>query len=348
MSYTNLDPFNHGTTTVTYDDVPAEEAENLKEIVGQWGIIADSVQWLSAGAEKASNNFRVDGDKGSFLLKRSHVGDGVKQGIIHSVLDYLVEEGLPVTAPLKMRDDSTFCVQGDSIYVVYDFIDGEHFDGSRYELGMVGYELARIHKGMAEMPYVDDVRRISTPLISHNLTLLEDIFSKVTPGTEFDNYVLSVRDEVLDASRRVAEVDFSGLPMQIIHYDLHPHNLLFRKINPDLEAFFDFDIMRYSQRIRDVAFAMHRFARTFGSQTERQQDVNVDVRDRAELFVNSYTSVEELTDNERKAIPLAVQDEALVRVGIILDGHYNKGRDTWTFDLEKQIETMREGSWFEF
>jgi len=51
---------------------------------------------------------------------------------------------------------------------------------------------------------------------------------------------------------------------------------------------------------------------------------------------------------EIKALPLAIQDEALRRVITILGNHYLRNNTAWSFDLPKQVTTLREGAIFSF
>ena len=162
--------------------------------------------------------------------------------------------------------------------------------------------------------------------------------------TDFDAYVLNFIEEVNEISREIQEINNLNLPFQVIHYDLHPHNVLFNRNSEEISALLDFDPLRYSQRIRDVGFGMHRFSRTFGLKTEGKNDLNADIRERAEDFLQQYLTENQLEDQEVKAIPLLIQDEALRRVTNILFSHYIKKDTTWSFDLSKQVTLLREGT----
>nr|MCK4929878.1 hypothetical protein [Nanoarchaeota archaeon] len=109
-----------------------------------------------------------------------------------------------------------------------------------------------------------------------------------------------------------------------------------------------FDSVCYSQRARDFGFAMHRMARTYGKQTEKKNDIGTDIKHRAQIFLEEYLKHNLLTDEEIKALPWVIQDEALSRVINVLGEHYLLNDQTWSFDLPKQVTTLREGLLFDF
>lgn len=352
VMYTNLNPFNHGTATISYSIMPEEESSPLRKILqDSWGIDEAKIRRLSAGAEKSSNNFRVDAASGIYLLKHSHINEPDKQDLVNRCISYLKEKGIQVPTIIPAQKEETFIVKEGSVFCLYCFVEGENFDGSKEELQNAASEIGRLHKALALIPYTQELKKISGTIVRHDRELLEKvIFAANASGgkTEFDDYALSILDEVNEVSRVIIAAEIEKLPFQIIHYDLHPHNVLFDGNSKELLALLDFDSLLYSQRVRDVSFAMHRFARTCGEKTERKQDTGVDVRERAKSFLERYLAENEITSEEIKLLPLVIQDEAIKRVTNILRNYYLLGDTTWSFDLPKQVTTLREGGYFLF
>ena len=162
--------------------------------------------------------------------------------------------------------------------------------------------------------------------------------------SDFNRYANGLIDELYEALRATTDKGVYTLPLQAVHLDLHPHNMIFDPAMSEPLAFLNFNPMGYSQRVRVVGFAMHRVARTYGEKTEGKKDSGVDIRVRAKLFPETYTNENPLTDEEIQALPIIIQEAALRRITIILGNHYLSGDETFNFDLEKQITILREGS----
>ena len=90
---------------------------------------------------------------------------------------------------------------------------------------------------------------------------------------------------------------------------------------------------------------MHRFARTFGKKTEKQNDIGNTINERARIFLETYSETGQLTQAEIAAIPLVLQDEASRRILHILDGAL-KNNTEWLFDLPKQLILLKEAELF--
>src|SRR3989338_877310 len=179
MKYTSPDPFNHGTTTITYNPVTETEVENLSSVVKRgWGVDTDSIQELSAGTDKNSNNFRIDSSSGSYVLKWSHIGDPAVRKLVNQVIAYNGSKEIHVSTPIPTASDLTsFSSNHQGLFCLYRFISGEHFDGSRAELVNMAQEVAYLHKALETMPaYLQyDVRRLKKPLVKHDRELFERI-----------------------------------------------------------------------------------------------------------------------------------------------------------------------------
>lgn len=353
ISRTDFDPFNHGVVNPSYRDVDDQQYRELSAVLNKGWKFKNikKIEQACEGAEKSSNNYRIIFESTPFLLKHSHINDPITQDLVNKCLIYCGNKGIPVAHLIPTVNKDNHFVDKSGIYCLYDFIDGEHFDGSRIEMEEAAATLAKIHIAFKNIPYKKEILSIKGKLVKHDRKELKKIIKiiKSSSGkTDFDKDVVNALDEINEISNKIFLSQIALLPFQIIHYDVHPHNMMFDKKDKKLLAYLDFDPIIYSQKIRDVGFAMHRLARTYGKHTERQIDIGVDIRDRAKLFLEAYQRVNKLTDVEIKNIPLIIQDEALKRIINILASRYLKKDPTWSFDLAKQITILREGSLFDF
>lgn len=342
---TDLNSFNHGTTSISYENIIGEPLSTLKRLLQKgWGIIPKKISQV---VEKIfySNNFKVETDEGTFLLKKSK-NSPQTQPLVDAATRFCENQGIPVTHIQNASDSNTFIVYDNQVYRLDKFIEGEHFDGSRRELIEVASQLPRFFHILSKLPIQlqENMKEDNRTLIHHDWDQLEALLTDQEALKS--NY--SVHDEEIKLIRHFSQLISSmserlkSLPIDIIHRDLHPHNLLFNKKNHILLAFLDLDALLISQRIRGIAFAMHRLARTFGQNTEKKQDLGSDLRERMELFLNTYLdSGGELTDEEINLIPYVLLDHTLYAIAQILL-HTSEGSKEWPKDLGKQIEMLRE------
>ncbi|GEM_PF-2703980 len=380
ISRTRFDPFNHGTTTIEHRVVSPEVHSRLSRVLyDHWHLRATDIQQTSSSAEITSNNFRVvDSSNLKGNLKLSKINDPETQAVVNAIVQYCFFMELPVPTLIRTQNKKTYVVDGKDVFVLHYFIGGTHFDGSREELIFTAQGMARLHHvfntmpiGLVESDQCD--RRVLTASsrdIAHSVTspqipqfvdekkgnfahdrnefeaLMRTVRGRGT-RTEFDAEVLSILDEVNDASRLVCGVQLDQLPTQPIHSDLHPHHVIFDPKTKELLVILDFDHVHFSQRARDIGWTMHRFARTYGAQTEMNLDNGADILDRARLFLEMYSRINQIGDSEVRAIPLLLADEAIRRVMIILRLNYIDGNPAWNFDLAKQVTMLREAALFE-
>lgn len=352
-STTDFDPFNHGTTTIRLADSFLEENRRLSGVLKHgWGLKSlETVEEIYEGPKK-SNNYKVKTPHGNFLLKRSHITDVDKQKLVNRSLSYCCANGILVPSPIPGSNKETYHTENGEIFCLYPFLEGsELFDGSKEELVRTAQEFGKLHRVLASIPYAQLLTRENGQQIIHDRQKLERIAQKIRlrkEETEFDDQASSILEEILDTSERISSGGITRLPTQIVHADFHPHNVLFNASTKKLVSLLDFDNLSLSQRARDMGFGMHRFSRTYGERTERKNDCGTDIRERAKLFLEEYTSVNPLTDTEIIAIAPLLEDEALGRILTVLGLHYLDGNTEWDFDLEKQVTTLREAQLFKF
>lgn len=350
--YTNPEPFNHGTASINYLEVPISVREQLSDMLKKgWSVDGiSSIGQAYSQAEISSNNFRVISDSGNYLLKLSNINSPANQEIVTGSILFCKENGVLVPTVIPTPDGSKFSVVDGKVFCLFDFIDGEHFDGSQVELLDVASQLPKFNEVLAAVPLEESIQRSKGTIVQHDWQTLGRIIQMVRTNrkiSRFDQEVSEIADEVEKESNSLRSGRVGDLPFQVVHTDLHPHNLLFDKKTKKLMAFIDFDSLEFTQRIRSVAFAMHRVARTFGNLTERKSDSGADMGERAKLFIDHYAEVGGLNSEEIGAIPMIVKDEALRRVVIVLNEHYLKGHSQSDYDFRKQLVTLREAKFFE-
>ena len=137
-------------------------------------------------------------------------------------------------------------------------------------------------------------------------------------------------------------MDAIKLPKQIGHFDFNPHNLIYNPKNYRIIALLDFDLIRVSQRARDIALGMHKISRVFGNKTERKNDVGGSIPNRTQIFLNGYNKIVKLTKKEESAIPDLIIDEGIRKIIYLLKKSYLDNDSIIKYEINKQITLINE------
>ncbi len=353
ISATVFNPFNHGTSSITYRPVNQSTYDTLSRILLQgWKISNISeILWHDVGPKINSNNFKITVGNKRFLLKISHIKDPELQMLINKCLQFCERNEASTAHLILTSSGSSFLINSDNFFCLYDFVNGDNFDGSQKEFQSAAEHIAKLISVLEFLPYKQEIKR-SAQYFYHDTGALCSVVQKALKsrsGTSVDKLIKTYSSEILDSSKDVILIMMkldSNLPKQVVHGDLHPHNMLFDRKSKELLAFLDFDVLKYTQRVRAVAFAIHRLARTYGIYTEKQNDIGNSIQGRIKLFLDVYCKNALLKDEELKVLKIILQDEALNYIEKILHWHYIEGKTDWSFDLEKRITTLLEAKYF--
>jgi Ser/Thr protein kinase RdoA (MazF antagonist) len=195
----------------------------------------------SVGAfELNSRNFRIKAERGAYLLKLTPTGQqGALSGTSAERLVWLKGQGLPVVPPVTLNgaEPAVFeanWLPGSHNISLFDFVEGEYFSGNRPQIFPLAQQIGRLFVVLARLP-----DHLSDTSERHYLTgddkRVFDAFqvNRGLPVRWFDAEIASglehSRHEVVSVWRSLADSDQAIFSMrrQVVHMDLHPHNLLF-------------------------------------------------------------------------------------------------------------------------
>jgi Ser/Thr protein kinase RdoA (MazF antagonist) len=349
--YTSFTQFNYRTTTVPFAKVSPRKKEFLKKVLRNgWEMDAsDRMLRIAAGWGAATKNYRAESGGRAYLLKEGHPSSPTLRDLSNQFLYFCEMEGAKVPHVLLTTRGLTY-YGVKCIISLYDFIEGEHFDGGRGELREVATRLAQLDKILANAPLGAQLlqERSTRKYNDHKnaKSFFWGIRSRGARG-EFEEEFLSALPYLEEKSASHAAANPGQLPRQPIHCNVHPHNLLF-STEGKLLAFLDFESLVHSQRAREVAFAMHRLARAYGEGTERNEDAGADIRERAKEFLSYYNSENPLQDSEMRALRFILEDEALRRVIAVLKNHYFREDFHKDMYFRKRLTMLQETELFDF
>lgn len=242
------------------------------------GVI-DSVTRFKGGSRQ-SPKIHLRSSTGEYLLKRRPPGVGSDERRVafsHEVVLHLRSGGFPVPELIGTRADGRSMVKvGESIYELFRFVHGRRYARLRHEAHAAGWWMARCHQTLRTLKptFPAPVRTYHAhPKIIERLSAI--------PGRLADPAARSVCRALSELYRTAAEkAQAAGAgtddaePVQIIHGDWHPGNMLFtaecaspdpetaaKASGPDcLRAVFDFDAARMGRPLHDAASAAMQFS----------------------------------------------------------------------------------------
>ena len=231
----------------------------------KWGIHNRSIEKINA---LYGDVYNLDN---KYILKIININSNEKQGLINSFMNKAHEKGFPVPRTTQTKEGGLFFSESRKTYSLYDYISGNHYDFKEGSLIQAATTLARFHDEFEkELELEQEVEKVCGDVYPYDLS-----------GIKY--YTSEVREAVklIDRSERFCV----SLPRQIGHFDYIPSNLIFK--NGKMIGLIDFDIMRVSEKARDLAISLHRLTKN-----ELQK----------KLFLDSYGSINNLTDAELQSM----------------------------------------------
>ncbi len=286
-------------------------AEELAIVLSHYDIgIIETIKDYARGSRKAPK-LLLRSERGEFLLKRRARGkdDPFKVAFSHALQLYLANKQFPLPHLLGTRNDNNSMLQwGGLVYELFEYIHGTGYDSSleaTYESGKI---LALYHKLLRDYtPEYDppvgsyhNSKAINSSLDQIPATLNRGNGAvKVNPEV-IANTVKYLREVYLEAATKVDAAGLPDWPLQIVHCDWHPGNMLFR--NHRVVAVIDYDAARLQQRIIDLANGVLQFSILGGSDDPTTWPDYLD-ESRYKRFIRGYDAVDVVSMAELQIIP---------------------------------------------
>lgn len=293
-------------------------SEELVRVLSRYDIgIVHRVQALPVGNRRAPKVI-VTAEKGTFLLKRRPKGrdDLEKVEFAHTVQKHLAVRGFPVTSLLETMDGQGTALNIDNhIYEFFRYVEGTRYDGSPESAREAGRRLAVFHKDLADFQGPNEPSPLcfhDAALVRHHLDLLRS-----DKRTEAARRMKAVADELLlrydKASVRVNQLGFRSWKRQVVHGDWHPGNVLFE--GHSIVAVVDFDSIRYSPAVTDLANGMLQFSIVGDRPDPTQWSAHFD-RNRLLEFFGGYQEVTRLSERKRYGL-IDMMIEAMISEAVL-------------------------------
>ena len=263
----------------------------------------------------------IEAARGKFLFKRRARGtdDLAKIAFTHQIQLSLAAQSFPLPHLLGTRDDNnSMLVIEPHIYEMFEYIDGDSYDGSLDATFHSGRTLGLYHKllrdfhGDYEPPTgsyhdAEGVRRAIRNTVG-------SLPFNSRPAAEVLTEVVDALEEAYGScAATAAEVGMGDWPRQIVHGDWHPGNMLFRERR--VMAVIDYDAARLQQRVIDLANGALQFSIVGGGDDPAQWPDHID-RNRFKRFMMGYDDVNVISRLELRVAPM-LMCEAMIAEAVL-------------------------------
>ena len=285
------------------------------------GVI-ESIQEFPRGSRKAPK-LLLKTDHGMHLIKRRAEGkdNPFKVAFAHALQLHLASRQFPLPHLIgtKRENNSMLQLHG-RIYEVFEYITGTGYDNGLESTYDAGKTLGLLHKLLQEYQAEFDppqgsyhaARMVQKFMHDIPTSLQDDPTSREDPD-RVREVMKFLHSSYNAAALRVNEMGLTEWPMQIIHSDWHPGNMLFRGAR--VVAVIDYDAARIQQRVIDAANGALQFSIIGGGDDAAQWPDYLD-ESRFKRFLRGYDSVNVLSKAELRTIaPLMI--EALIAESVI-------------------------------
>jgi Ser/Thr protein kinase RdoA (MazF antagonist) len=320
--YYRGNPYNMQSVMATMYE--SKETEDILSVLVNYRI--GKLQSVSnARGGMTNDNWFIRTSTGRYFLRRRnsiYTSDSIDFEL--GLIEYLVAAGFP-TAPLMRTRSGGLRVEAFSRHwELYKYIPGERFDvANPAQISSAAGLLAGFH--MAASGYRGDEgiargRGINFNKALHFIDIFEEELMAMKSAFGAPGKLLA--PHLIGFFRRQSWLVLKGimplssLPLEIVHGDFQPSNVLFH--GDRAASLVDFGDAGLSHRAYDVAKAVLRFS-TLLPDYYGQSDMNsfMDL-ERAGLFVSAYQSKLPLSDPEITAIPALLRGIYLYDVGFFL------------------------------
>lgn len=302
-------------------------ADELAIVLSHFDVgVIEAIQEFPRGSRKAPK-LLLRSDKGLYLLKRRARGkdDPFKVAFCHQLQLYIAGKQFPLPHLIGTKKDNNSMLQWKgAIYELFEYIKGTSYDNSLEATMDSGKTLALFHKLLAnyQPEYEPPIgsyhasRTVASSFEAVPRTLQKvDASNLQAQPDRIAEVIRFLQTSYNAAAMRVNEMGLPDWPMQIVHSDWHPGNMLFR--GSRVVAVIDYDAARIQQRVTDVANGALQFSILGGGDDPAQWPDYID-ESRFKRFLRGYDAVPNcvLSRAELRTVPW-LMIEALIAESII-------------------------------
>jgi homoserine kinase type II len=278
-----------------------------------------SVQEFPRGAHRAPKVL-IQAQRGRFLFKRRIPGrdDLARVRFTHQVQRALAEASFPLPALIRTREGQTLLVIGGRFHEMFEFVSGQEYDASLEATYHAGAALGRYHQVLAGFhgdytPPTGSYHNARTIYAAIGATIPSLPLGQRPPIQQVLATVDDLQRGYRSCARKVQDQGLDAWPVQIVHGDWHPGNMLFHR--RDVAAVVDYDSARLQRRVIDLANGALQFSFMAGEGGPQEWPALLD-QSRFKRFLRGYNDANPLAPQQRAIVPY-LMCEAMIAEAVL-------------------------------
>ena len=280
--------------------------------------------------QENSETYKISTKKGQYVLHHNKFDSTKRIEKMCQILDEISKNNSKVIQLIKNKNNAF----SENKCFLTKFKDGNKFSGTKKEFLDLARNLSCLHskleKSNTEYSFrpnqnyysfltINEINKINKILEKNKqLTKTEKIIRK--------NFLLIVNE----LERNSLYFFKNSAKKQIIHFDLHPGNVLFDK--KSVNMFLDFNSMRYGHAVEDVIFSAFRFA----SQIDKNP---IQIYKLITLYLKKYYD-EKIIYNKYDLEYFLIRS-ILYRICFILKKYFFHHSTLWISDIQNQLNYLK-------
>lgn len=257
----------------------------IQKLLSHWNLQDEKVAniYNENTGRQSENTYYIGED---YVIKFSANYGSIKNSI--SITNNLAKSNLPVAEVIKTVEESEYLQEGELYFVVTKRIKGrqlkcEDIFKNTDIAYQIGGNIARLHNALKAFDESNYKK--------------SDIFNDVRFEFPRVQNLVNLNDDFL----KNFSIIYDKLPMQIIHRDINPSNMIFDE--GEFKGFIDFNLTEVNIRIFDICYC----ATAILSECFNNSDI--DKNKWLEIFdnlVNGYERITPLSEYEKQALPYVI------------------------------------------
>ena len=323
-----------------WHSVDSETAQKVLKITSAMGlVIGDTLPEQVIGQEINSNNYRLKLADGKVVVLKASATQASSS--YRGISEHFVKNGIPVPRQIPI-DKNVYEISYDGFkWSLSEFVDGEYFSGRIVELQNLALLLAKLLHMVGNVPKINDIQAWDCPSFSAQSDLLDEVTKREADwpllfGNDGASFLRSKWKKLYQywsvLSNHPPDLSWEG----IMHFDLHPHNILCR--DKKIAALLDLDSFWRGPLGVAIAFGGLKLCR----QTVVYQRTSVRAAAVGKRFVQVLAkNLQHLPIKELEFSRLA-HLEVFRRIFLIMGLNFYHGNSEWNHVLPIQIGHLSE------
>jgi len=241
-----------------------------------------------------NDNYKLETTTGSYFVKSVRVAARERLAGTYAVENYMRGQGILAVVMLKTKSDVIAYSEGEMVYTLYPFIEGERGSLTSLEHNVArGKLLAEIHRaGEREEAKVIQVKQCKDPKKSECIERIQKYEERIRAKAKrnpMDEIFLGYIAIRLEALKHTQPIELANTTL--IHGDYHAGNLLFRPSTNEIVGVCDWEKAEWAPRSYELARAiLYMYIKHANDLEEALNHLKV--------FLQAYTSVYPISKQE--------------------------------------------------